>query len=101
MKRLFAKSLLATFALLGTLSLTAQDRIHYTGTELSNPNMHDGALSPVVGAHNIQTMRANRKLPYATNGNGWTYNHQSMLAYWRGHFYMHYLCDPVDEHIPP
>ena len=62
MKRLFAKGVLATLALFGTLSLTAQDRIHYTGTELSNPNMHDGALSPVVGVHNIQTMRANRKL---------------------------------------
>ena len=79
----------------------AADRIRYTGTTLSNPNLHDGGLSPVVGVHNIQTMRANRKLPYATNGNGWTYNHQPMLAYWRGKFYMHYLCDPVDEHVPP
>ncbi len=88
-------------ALMAVAPAAAQDRIHYTGSELSNPNMHDGALSPVVGVHNIQTMRANRKLPYATNGNGWTYNHQSMMAYWRGHFYMHYLCDPVDEHVPP
>ena len=76
-------------------------RIRYTGTTLSNPNLHDGGLSPVVGVHNIQTMRANRKLPYATNGNGWTYNHQPMLAYWHGKFYMHYLSDPVDEHVPP
>lgn len=90
---------------LATLAFTASaqesDRVHYTGKELSNPNLHDGGLSPVVGVHNIQTMRANRKLPYATNGNGWTYNHQSMMAYWRGSFYMHYLCDPVDEHVPP
>lgn len=40
----------------GWLTLTsasAQDRIHYTGTELSNPTYHDGQLSPVVGVHNI------------------------------------------------
>lgn len=80
--------------------LTAQELIHYTGTELSNPNEHDGQLSPVVGVHNIQTMRANREKPSAANGNGWTYNHQPMLAYWNGKFYMHYLADPVSEHVP-
>lgn len=86
----------------GTTSLNAQDRVHYTGTELSNPNHHDGQLSPVVGVHNIQTMRANSRYDlYATNGNGWTYNHQPMMAYWKGKFYMHYLSDPVDEHVPP
>lgn len=30
------------------LSVSAQDRVHYTGTELSNPTCHDGQLSPVV-----------------------------------------------------
>lgn len=79
----------------------AQDRIHYTGTELSNPTYHDGQLSPVVGVHNIQVMRANRENPASENGNGWTYNHQPMMAYWNGKFYMHYLADPVDEHVPP
>ncbi len=101
MNKIFTKSLLFVAALGLASGVGAQDRIHYTGSELSNPNLHDGGLSPVVGVHNIQTMRANRKLPYATNGNGWTYNHQSMMAYWRGSFYMHYLCDPVDEHVPP
>lgn len=101
MNKIFTKSLLFVAALGFASGVGAQDRIHYTGSELSNPNLHDGGLSPVVGVHNIQTMRANRKLPYATNGNGWTYNHQSMMAYWRGSFYMHYLCDPVDEHVPP
>ena len=51
-------------------------RIHYTGKELSNPTYHDGQLSPVVGVHNIQLVRANREHPEASNGNGWTYNHQ-------------------------
>ena len=43
-----------------TATVSAQDRIHYTGKELSNPTYHDGQLSPVVGVHNIQLMRANR-----------------------------------------
>ena len=43
--------------------LNAQERVHYTGNELSNPAYHDGQLSPVVGVHNIQIMRANREYP--------------------------------------
>lgn len=82
------------------LPALAQDRIHYTGTELSNPAAHDGALTPVVGVHNIQMVRANREHPDASNGNGWTYNHQPMLAYWDGTFYYQYLSGPVDEHVP-
>lgn len=78
-----------------------QDRVFYSGDELSNPTYHDGQLSPVVGVHNIQTMRANREHPSAANGDGWTYNHQPMMAYWNGRFYMHYLSDPSDEHVPP
>ena len=94
---------LFTLAMLcsATCSTVAQQRVHYTGTELSNPDYHDGQLSPVMGVHNIQTMRANRENPSEENGNGWTYNHQSMLAYWNGRFFMHYLADPADEHVPP
>ncbi len=76
-------------------------RIHYTGTTLSKPERHDGGLTPVMGVHNIQTMRANREFPSVANGDGWTYNHQPMMAWWRGKFYMHYLSDPSDEHVPP
>lgn len=93
----------ATALLSGSFQASAadnNDRIHYTGTELSNPHRHDGALSPVVGVHNIQTMRANRRYDlYSPNENGWTYNHQPMMAYWNGKFYMHYLSNPVDEHV--
>lgn len=77
------------------------DRVFYTGKQLSNPNHHDGQLSPVVGVHNIQIMRANREHPSEANGYGWTYNHQPMMAYWKGKFYVHYLCDPKDEQVPP
>ena len=79
----------------------AQDGVRYTGKTLSNPNRHDGGLSPVVGVHNIQIMRANREHPSESNGQGWTYNHQPMMAYWNGQFYVHYLCDPKDEQVPP
>lgn len=89
--------------LLGLMSAGAfaQDRIYYTGTTLSDPQRHDGGLSPVVGVHNIQIMRANREHPSAANGFGWTYNHQPMMAYWKGKFYVHYLCDEIDEQVPP
>jgi len=90
---------LASAFLLTTVG-AAQNKIHYTGTELSNPAYHDGQLSPVVGVHNIQVMRANREHPNVSNGDGWTYNHQPMMAYWQGKFYMHYLSDPKDEHVP-
>ena len=53
----------------------AQVKPYYSGDERSNPARHDGQLSPVVGVHNIQVMRANRAYPDASNGNGWTYNH--------------------------
>ena len=76
-------------------------KVHYTGKTLSNPNRHDGGLSPVVGVHNIQILRANREHPTKANGNGWTYNHQPMMAYWNDQFHVHYLCDPKDEHVPP
>ena len=28
-------------------------------------------------------------------------NHQPMMAYWNGKFYMHFLSDPAEEHVPP
>ena len=79
----------------------AQNGVRYTGGILSNPDRHDGGLSPVVGVHNIQILRANREHPSVENGNGWTYNHQPMMAYWKGKFYIHYLSDEKDEQVPP
>jgi hypothetical protein len=81
--------------------LFATEKIHYSGTTLSNPAYHDGQLSPVVGVHNIQVMRANRQYPDVSNCNGWTYHHQPMLAYWNGKFYLQYLSNEIGEHIPP
>lgn len=97
--RLKTAFILAAGALTAT-AFGASEKIHYSGDRLADPNRHDGALSPVVGVHNIQTMRANRRYDlYHQNENGWTYNHQPMMAYWNGKFYMHYLSNPVDEHV--
>ncbi len=78
--------------------LNAQDTVRYVGNTLSNVDYHHGQLSPVVGVHNIQTVRVNRA---DTGPTSWTYNHQSMLAYWNNTFYLEYLSNPVGEHIAP
>ncbi|MBN8781970.1 MAG: six-hairpin glycosidase [Sphingobacteriales bacterium SCN 48-20] len=87
----------AVMLIAAPFALQAQDTARYTGATLSNVDYHHGQLSPAVGVHNIQTMRANR----ADTSNSWTYNHAPMLAYWKGKFYLHYLSDPVGEHVPP
>lgn len=79
----------------------AQDGAYYTGKTLSNVDYHHGQLSPAVGTHNIQVLRANREHPELSDGLGWTYNHAPMLAYWNGTFYLEYLNAPVGEHMPP
>ncbi len=79
--------------------IVAQDTVRYIGKSLSNVDYHHGQLSPAIGVHNIQTMRANRGDKNSTTS--WTYNHAPMLAYWNNTFYLEYLADPVGEHIPP
>lgn len=76
--------------------ICAQDIVQYTGNTLSNVDYHHGQLSPAVGVHNIQTMRASR---LDTGVNNWTYNHAPMLAYWNNRFYLEYLSNPVGEHV--
>ena len=69
-----------------------RDVVHYSGTTMALTERHDGGLKPVVGVHSIQTMRGEKP---------WTYNHQPMMTYWNGKFYMHYLTDPRHEHEAP
>ena len=78
-------------------TIHAQDTVHYTGKTLVNVDYHHGQLNPVIGVHNIQTMRANRSNP----SNNWTYNHAPMLAYWNDTYYLEYLSNPIGEHVPP
>lgn len=79
--------------------IIGQDTVRYTGKTLSNVDYHHGQLSPAIGVHNIQTMRANRADKNTTTS--WTYNHAPMLAYWNNTFYLEYLSNPVGEHIAP
>jgi hypothetical protein len=77
------------------------DRVHFTGTTMSNVDYHHGQLSPAIGVHNVQIMRANRAKPESSDGYGWTYNHAPMIAYWNNTFFVEYLSDSISEHIPP
>ena len=89
-----------TITLIITASqLFGQDTVRYIGNTLSNVDYHHGQLSPAIGVHNIQTMRANRG--DNNNTTSWTYNHAPMLAYWNNTFYLEYLSNPVGEHIAP
>ncbi|MFV0541511.1 MAG: exo-alpha-sialidase [Aestuariibaculum sp.] len=78
-----------------------QDTIRYVGKTLSNIDYHHGQLSPAVGVHATQIMRASREHPEKADGFGWTYNHATNMAYWNNTFFLNYLADPVGEHIPP
>ncbi|HLZ85599.1 MAG TPA: hypothetical protein VKQ52_00110, partial [Puia sp.] len=75
--------------------------VHYSGHTLSNPDYHHGQLTPAVGVHNMQVLRANREHPEPAEGSGFTYNHAPMLAYWNNKFYLEYLSDRVGESVPP
>ena len=95
------KTILAILLIINSSLLIAQvqDTVRYIGNTLSNVDYHHGQLSPAIGVHNIQTMRANRG--DNNNTTSWTYNHAPMLAYWNNTFYLEYLSNPVGEHIAP
>ena len=91
-----------------------RDVVHYSGKTIARPERHDGGLKPVVGIHTIQTMRGGTAVGHASQraattdaatqgsmAHYWTYNHQPMMTYWNGKFYIHYLTDPRHEHEAP
>jgi hypothetical protein len=93
---------IAALMALGSLQASAQqDTVRYIGSTLANVDYHHGQLSPAIGVHNIQIMRANREIKDSTTGFGWTYNHAPMLTYWNNTFFVEYLSNPVGEHIAP
>ena len=71
--------------------------IHTPKTAVDN-ELHDGGLEPAVGVHNYQVFRANRTTPQDKNYRCYTHNHQPMLAYWNGRFYLQYLAGLHNEH---
>lgn len=97
--------------LIGTLSgFTAQgaspqsdnpDQIVRVQAAEIDGGVHEGGLPLAMGVENIQVMRANRTHPELADDLGWTYSHAPNLAYWQGHFYVHYLSNPFSEHAPP
>jgi len=91
----------ATILLIATAVNAQNDTVRYVGKTLSNVDYHHGQLSPAVGVHATQIMRASREHPEKSDGFGWTYNHQPTMAYWNDTFYLQYLSDPAGEHIPP
>ena len=100
------RSLLLYTILFTCLQVTAQDStereiVHYSGHTLSNIDYHHGQLTPAVGVHNIQVLRANREHPDSAEGSGFTYNHAPMLAFWNNKFYLEYLSDKIGESVPP
>jgi len=96
-----SKLIILSVFVLGTSVVSAEELVRYTGKTISNVDYHHGQLSPAIGVHNIQIMRANRENPAESDGFGWTYNHAPMMAYWNNTFYVEYLSDPVGEHVPP
>lgn len=80
---------------------TASEPVRYIGGVTIDPNVHEGRLRYAIGTESRQTLRVNRTHPELAEDYGWTYNHASNLAYWKGNFYQQYLSNPVDEHIPP
>jgi len=93
------KTIFTILFIINTSILIGQDTVRYIGNKLSNVDYHHGQLSPAIGVHNIQTMRANRG--DNNNTTSWTYNHAPMLVYWNNTFYLEYLSNPVGEHVAP
>lgn len=75
--------------------------VRYIGGVSIDPTIHDGRLRPPIGVMNRQVLRVNRSHPERAEGSGWTYNHAPMMAYWNDTYFVQYLSNPVDEHIPP
>jgi hypothetical protein len=76
----------------------AQEPIRFLGDyKVVDPVRHDGGLPPVFGVHNFQVLRANRTHPPDTGHRGYTYNHQPMLSWWNGRFYLEYAAAHHNE----
>ena len=96
------RSIYIALGALLSFSLSAQtDHPQYTGTTLANVDYTHGQLTPAVGVHNIQVIRANRENPMEGEGLGYTYHHAPMIAYWNNTYYVQWIGGAVGEHIPP
>jgi hypothetical protein len=74
--------------------------IRYIGKEHVVPELADGGLPLAVGVQNYQVLRSSRLYP-SSDGQGWTFFHAPMLAYWHGKFYAEFIASPVMENGIP
>jgi len=80
---------------------SSREPIKYVGDVFCDKHYYDGRLRYAIGVHSYQAMRANRTRPPEGGMVGWTYNHQPYLCYWKGRFYLQYLSNLKEEHVPP
>ncbi|MFC0780716.1 six-hairpin glycosidase, partial [Flavobacterium sp. HJSW_4] len=59
-----------TILLVSTAVNAQKDTVRYVGKTLSNIDYHHGMLSPAVGVHATQIMRASREHPEKADGFG-------------------------------
>lgn len=71
---------------------------HYTGDITPNCDYHHGQVFPARGVKCRQVSRATRDIT-KDDKTGCTYKHAADIAYWKGKFYIQYLCNPKDEHV--
>jgi len=80
---------------------SASEPVKYVGTVQTDKHYYDGRLRYAIGTHSYAAFRANRTEAPEGGMMGWTYNHQPYLAYWNGKYYMQYLSNLKEEHVPP
>src|SRR5690348_6453154 len=71
--------------------------IRYIGKTPVNVKLADGGLPWAVGVQSYQVLRASRLNPRISDGQGWTFFHAPMLAYWKGKFYVEFISSPIQE----
>ena len=88
--------MLLAFAIAGVATALASDLPSYMGSMSSDESQHDGRLRWVVGAQSHALFRPSRTFPQDIDGKGDTYNHQPMMAYWGGSFWVSYQGGPSE-----
>lgn len=78
-----------------------EELVRYHGKRKADIRFQDGGLPHAKGVKHYQVLRATRNKEFAADGSGWTYNHAPMLTWWKDHFYISYLSNPISEHAPP
>lgn len=78
-----------------------QEPIRFIGNAKPDPHYADGGLPWAVGVQNYQVLRASRLFPKLSDGQGWTFHHAQMLAYWKGKFYAEFIASPLQENGLP